>query len=665
MHNVLVAISTWCFLTAVSLQAGGSLLSGKGIKFFKASLQAEDCVLDTPRWRFADPLVRDMTIWVRLERCQPVPIKETCAFLLRRRGWPLMETLQERFERNLTAQSLPPAVRVSFFKRSPPVSAEGKLLYIGARHACGHHVHAQQRASFIGLCKQTWHTTVWKDADKEAYFLSIAKPFLRAQDHHVRFQFLVRKKQSESLGRLLPFLSGDHLLQATLSFNFLSRDAGAEKQWRKAKRSLARDEGVLWAYMNWLMAHKRYRDVAAIFALLPAKLMHPVLFYRVRVMAARELMEMGRYSQAARLLAAHGVTKKHLLAYTDLLWHQAWIWLCYLNDPKKAQDYLKTFLRFVKAPISLSRGYYWLARSYEKQMNPKQAKHFYSKAAQHKGAFYGQLAALRLGQDPAPTLTSFPTLAKKDVQHFERREMVRGIRLLQQLGKEGHAYVKTYLQAMAPYMRTKWEKYLLLNLAKKVHPSAFVDLMRAYWVQSSGLPLMKEGFPVCALPPVTKNEQAETLSIIYKETRFDSMLEGDAGERGLMQVMPNTAKAECRALNFVWDIDRLYEPIYNTHLGLAHFRRHKSKFSAIPIAISAYNAGDNAVSKWFKDVGNPAGGRIFAKSFGSFEERMLQWIEGIPFSSTRSYVQRYLEAVTIYRKRLGLKACNPLTLKHD
>lgn len=612
--------------------------------------------LQPTRWKIADPLVRDLALWVTLERGKPTDPKDVVALLARRRKWPMIETFRARLERQLyEAGDFFPAL-LPFFQKHAPVTPEGKLVFLALQRRYGRRAN---KAAVRAFCKNAWRQTVWSDGQQEARFLAYARPFLSPGDHHVRAIYLVKKRDREGLARLMPRLSDTCAGRMRLSLGFLANTEGALERWKKAPSAQARDELVLWSYMRWLMGQKKYRQVPAVFALLPNRLTHPLLFYRVRVMAARELMEMQQYTQAAQLLAAHGLSSKNLIEYADLLWHQAWLWLCFLDNPVRAKGYLDQFLRVVKTPISLSRGHYWMGHLHDKRKESAQAMQAYRRAAQHRGSFYGQLAAMKVGRKTAPRLRAFPQLTAKDCRFFEQRELVRAVRLLQQLGREGYATVKTFIRHLEPQMRTRWERYLLLRLARQTHPSAFVDVARSYWVKSAGLPLMEPAYPLCPLPKISQAEQAEALGIIYKETRFDPTIEGDAGERGLMQVMLHTARQEAKAMKVSHTDDKLYDPAHNVLLGLAHFRRHKERFGHTPVAISAYNAGGGAVSGWMKTIGSPDG-RVMGKWFPDKDERMLQWLEAIPYESTRGYVQRFLEAKVIYHGRLGQRRVHPL-----
>jgi len=166
-----------------------------------------------------------------------------------------------------------------------------------------------------------------------------------------------------------------------------------------------------------------------------------------------------------------------------------------------------------------------------------------------------------------------------------------------------------------------------------------------------GLMLPDEGWPLAAEPPEAKLDPAISLGIIRQESSFDAGALSPAGARGLMQLMPATAQAVARQLNESTPAPMLMsDPAGNMRLGAAYLRSMLDQFAGVlPLAVAAYNAGPHRVSEWLHDNGDPraAGG-----------PDMVDWIELIPFSETRNYVQRVLENITVYRAKRQEPAVN-------
>jgi soluble lytic murein transglycosylase len=126
-----------------------------------------------------------------------------------------------------------------------------------------------------------------------------------------------------------------------------------------------------------------------------------------------------------------------------------------------------------------------------------------------------------------------------------------------------------------------------------------------------------------------------------------------AGARGLMQLMPGTAKLVAGKLDLPYGFARLTEDWrYNATLGQEYLSWLIRDFGALPLAAAGYNAGPNRVRSWLERYGDPR---------GRGTEVMIDWIETIPFNETRNYAQRVMEGLHVYETRLSGEAA-PVTL---
>jgi len=130
----------------------------------------------------------------------------------------------------------------------------------------------------------------------------------------------------------------------------------------------------------------------------------------------------------------------------------------------------------------------------------------------------------------------------------------------------------------------------------------------------------------------------------------------DAGARGLMQLMPATAKRVSGWVGEKYDRARLTADWrYNVRLGETYLARRTEQFGgSYLLAAAAYNAGKRRVDRWIADHGDPRLGQI----------DIIDWMEQIPLNETRNYVQRVMEGLYVYRSRLSGVA-GPMTLERD
>jgi soluble lytic murein transglycosylase len=133
--------------------------------------------------------------------------------------------------------------------------------------------------------------------------------------------------------------------------------------------------------------------------------------------------------------------------------------------------------------------------------------------------------------------------------------------------------------------------------------------------------------------------------VTRQESAFNSAAVSSSGALGLMQLLPGTARDVAGRLGLPFLQDKLTrDPGYNVTLGSQYLAEMLQRFGgSYELALAAYNAGPNRVARWLETIGDPRGGKI----------DMVDWIEMIPLSETRNYVQRIMEGVGVYRDRLN------------
>ena len=136
-------------------------------------------------------------------------------------------------------------------------------------------------------------------------------------------------------------------------------------------------------------------------------------------------------------------------------------------------------------------------------------------------------------------------------------------------------------------------------------------------------------------------DPAYALAVIRQESAFDREAASPVGARGLMQLMPATATAVARRLGERVDLAALtVDPSYNMRLGSAYLASVLEQFGgSLPLAAAGYNAGPHRVTDWLAANGDPRAGGV----------DLVDWIELIPFTETRNYVQRVMENAEIFR----------------
>ena len=369
---------------------------------------------------------------------------------------------------------------------------------------------------------------------------------------------------------------------------------------------------------------------------------HLTAFWNERGFLIRSLLKRGQDQPAYDLAKAHGQTAGEQVADAEFL--AGFIALRRLKQPTVALMHFKAVAAASPAAITQGRAYYWIGRTQEAMgQDPKPA---YQQAATWGTTFYGQLAAVALGEDTTAlnarvSALRDPTWSRDAAQAFAGHEVVRAATWLVAWGDPARARV--FLLRMDELAPTPAERSLTADLALRlgvVDAAVFVGRRMG----RDGIALPQAGWPAPFEPPPAP-DAAAPLAIMRQESNFDVSAVSPSGARGLMQLMPFTAKAVAKKLGVPVSVPTLtVDAQQNMLLGTSYLQEVLDRFGGtLPLAAAAYNAGPHRVDQWLADNGDPRTGAV----------AMTDWLELIPFSETRNYVQRVLENVVIYRARSG------------
>ena len=380
-----------------------------------------------------------------------------------------------------------------------------------------------------------------------------------------------------------------------------------------------------------------------------------LMFWPAQNTLARALLAAGDAKDAYAVVTAvsppiAGETAREQIADRDFL--AGFLQLRFLHQPQQAATWFTDLSTSSTAVITQARAWYWLGRS----ETGDAAQADFARAARYPDTYYGQLAALALGDTPQQlaaliTADGEPNFTAEDALNFALMELPRAAALLMQMNDPRDAAMfLNRLGQTAPDDRTR-ELAARLALGLGL-PQSSVSIARTAGI--AGQMLVREGWPMPYTVPQGRLEPAITYGIMRQESSFDPTVISGAGAIGLMQLMPETARrtAEKNGL----PSDDLFDPQQNMALGTAYLAGLVQDFgNCLPLAIAAYNAGPTNVANWLSEYGNPELG----KNAGGAD--IIDWVEEIPFNETRNYVQRVSESVTIYRALLNGSADSPIT----
>jgi soluble lytic murein transglycosylase len=547
--------------------------------------------------------------------------------------WPGRAGLQQWAERALD-ERLTPLEQLNWFAKTPPKTVTGRLKWIFALKK------TRRLGAHAEAVRYTWRRTPFTRKQQQ-HFQRKHRALLDETMHWQRLDRFLWLGLHNSARSMMPLVTPEHrrLAEARLRLRRASR--GVDNAVARVPTTLRSDVGLTYERLRW--RHRKGLNERALELLwdVPANQDFPHLWWKERSRQVRYALDGGRYDDAYLLATSHIQRKGRY--YADAQWHAGWVALRYGNKPREAARYFTTLHLRVTTPISRARASYWAGRALEVSDSSAAAKPWYTQAAGNSTTYYGQLAAQKLPStivylrsDPAPTALS--------LENSDLNELINTAKALDEVGQSKLA--RGFLRVAARAAPSRADAAAIAAAARAL---GYLELsvFTARQAARSGLILMEAGYPVIAVPTTNAPEQALTLAIIRQESSFDQDARSRVGALGLMQLMPATAREVARELKITYVLEKLTaDPDFNMRLGSSYLQAQLKNFDgSYVLAIAAYNAGPRRVTQWLKERGDPRDTAIDT----------IDWIERIPFAETRNYVQRVLEALHVYRLRLGSK----------
>jgi len=561
--------------------------------------------------------------------------------------YPRIGRLKYLAEHKLSTAKISPKKIIDWFDSKEPLSGYGKMIIGESFILTGNKVKGKK------LIKEGW---INADLSKNElkFFRKKFKKYLNAEDYIKRADYLAWNNKYWDLKRLLRYLPKDYELLYTARQILMTRGYGVDQAIKNVPEKFKNDAGLNYDRLKW--RRKRGRVDSSLEILLSIKndknyLVEPEKWWKEREIISRALIYKKKYEIAYKISSNHGMSKGSDFAAAE--WMSGWIALSFLNDPLIAKDHFQNFYKNVNYPISTSRGAYWLGRTYEKLGDKEQSMYWYDIASKYLTTYYGQLAFLKLDPSGKFELNKDMVIDDKYRYIFFNKELVKITYLLNELKKD--KYTKFILRHLANDNIQKGSEVLAAELATNIQRYDFaiqISKISSYQKRFHN----KFNYPIISTPKTINGrkipESAFILSIIRQESEFDLSANSHAGAKGLMQLMPYTAKLVSKQAKLPYSKSRLTsDPEYNINLGSHYIAGLILQYEgAYPFAIAAYNAGPNRVKYWKKINKNPQKKQI----------NYVDWVELIKFRETRNYVQRVLENYNVYRYILEKK---PIPMK--
>lgn len=552
--------------------------------------------------------------------------------------WPGQSILRENMEEALFRENPSPDIVEKEMSSQPPVTIDGAILLARAMLATGGVARAGETV------RRLW-TGQRLDKAAEERIVAEFGGLLTKADHKRRMEFLLYDERYDDAGRFADRAEAQSLYRAFVAVGRNTRNA--DKQIEAVDASWKDDPAFLYIRAKRQRQLRNYAAAAALLEKAPrdaGAMVDPGAWWVEARIVSRGLMDEGDAKRAYRLAAAHLATETADIAEAEF--HAGWYALRGLQDTAKAAGHFEALLAASARSHDQARALYWLGRTAEARKDP-QAKLFYTRAARFPATFYGQLAAAQLGGMVQPGTIYRVTDA--DRMAFSARPEVAAIALLEQAGEPSRAR-RLYL-ALAATIDNPIALQLLAEKALADHgPTLALAIGKAALRQGHDPGLA--AFPLGAIPDsadISGAGKALAYAIARQESAFNPQAVSPANAKGLLQLLPSTAKRVASKYKLAYAEEKLTDdPAFNATLGSHYLGEQIDKFNgSLIMTFAAYNAGPNRVDQWIKRYGDPRGKSL---------DTVIDWIERIPFTETRDYVQRVMENYQVYKMLLDEKA---------
>jgi soluble lytic murein transglycosylase len=585
----------------------------------------------------AEPAAQKLVEWFILRHPDGAAnFSRYAAFIADNPGWPSMGQLRRRAEACLW-QERSDAATVHRFTGDRPASAKGSFALARALLGEGDREGAER-----------WVREAWRSQELaeriEGEAFDTFQAMLTREDHRARMDKRIGAKDFSGAMRAARRLGDDDVSIVKACAAVMTNADKARDLLDGVESSARQDLGYTLCRIHWMVRHDQIADAARLMLAAPAEtiaLQDTDEWWRERRTLARKLLDVGDFQSAYQVVRTAALPADQYYR-ADFHFMQGWIALRYLDDPATARGHFAHIDDGSANPIVIARAHYWRGRAAEAAGENEQMRAEYEAAARHGTAYYGQLARAKLGLEKielrAPPQTDpahWPALSD---------DLVRAADMLYTLGE------RDVVRSFAADLADQSDDVALLAAlgeltSRKGDPRAMLEIGKT--ALGRGLALDLYAFPAIGIPehnPVgPKIDRSVIYSVARTESAFDQRDKSSANAVGLMQVTPEAGRDTAKRFGVTYDWDRMVsDPVYNTQMGAAELGALLQEYNGSHImTFAGYNAGRGRVREWVKQFGDPRDPKVDA----------IDWVERIPFSETRNYVQRVMENLQVYRVR--------------
>ena len=566
---------------------------------------------------------------------------EIDAFVTAHANWPGRFQLVQRGEEALLTSALIETKGPAWFKARPPRTSADCLAWAKFQFA-----HEQKRDALSGI-RRCWLARTLNLAEYQDW-TNVTQTALPEADHLARADTALWNRNVAGARELLPLLSEKARPAVDARVTLQSGtavdlddilDDAPSPAW---EASLIFDQAVQQRKAGKTEEAASLLMKAADTGALPQ--LYSQVWWAEQNLQARAARDAGEHDTAYKLASRTRLTAgSNVAAYLDAEFLAGWIALRNLDEPKKAQTHFQNVEAAAKSPITHARADYWKALALKARDEEAKSRQALADAAAEPTTFYGRLAFEMLKDAPPAAARSPKPSTGPAAENIE--DLVQAAAALIRIGdnRRANAFANAAIDGcgsaacattLSARLSAQGNNYGAVRSAKKA--------------QTLGVVKPEQLYPLIDLPAACTTAgvpPALILALVRQESEFDPAAVSGADARGLLQLLPSTAKDVARRYGVAYGgAGDLHKPDTNLALGCYHV---KDLLDAVGgnwvLTIAGYNAGKARVLGWATAHGDPRDAKV----------DVIDWIEAIPFDETRNYVMRVLENELAYKTRRG------------
>ena len=598
--------------------------------------------VDRKQWRLAlsdaqkvqDKAIYTLVNWMYLIEPQSgASFNEYQTFIKNHKDWPRINRIKYLAEHKINFDNNSPSSIIEYFSNNPPLSGFGRLRLAEA------FLENNQTEKARNLVKDGFKDAELSKNDLK-YFSKIFKKFLTHQDYVLRADYFAYEAKYKDLKDTIEYLNPDYqkLYNARAAL-FTKRSA--DNLISQIPQSLKEDPGLIYDRIKWRRKKARFDDALTLMNQSASdSLMRNQYLAKERLSVGRDKISDKEYKVAYDILKDHRLNEG--ADYAEIEWHLGWIALSFTNQTDAALSHFLKMNAAVTYPISKARAAYWIGRTYKKLGQASQANSWFRTGSQYGTTFYGQLSHIELNERRFSINNNFKFDENKYEEFKKNNPQAKSVVVLKELNRT--KYTKDILRHLGdPEQNRTFEEISMAGvLAQEIERLDFA-IQIAKNASYKNLNFLEISYPRIEVPKQVKSQKildsSVILALIRQESEFDTSANSKVGAKGLMQIMPATARLLSKVTNTDFSREKLTkDKDYNLALGSYYISDLDDSFGSHYLAFAAYNAGPHRVEKWIKTYGDPRRKQIDA----------IDFIELIPFHETRNYVQRVSENINVY-----------------